>query len=426
MIVLTMAVKELSSSIELMSRSLLIVLVVVLALTNIPGIQAQLPTEDGGDAFSNNLFSDLAPLIALFGEQVSKQFISNSIGFTDNIIFAMAPLGIITAVVSAIRVGGPRWLRALIGRARESPSAVELELMSSTSHEVCELWKEEGLVRANGTPHIAQLLFERCTRSLKVYTLDEARQTGLVAAPGEPGDGESGERLSFAPNLVLNLVPQPSASERRLIATFGVALQCFVLVFSALATYRWSWLKGGSRVTGYAYPLAAVGTIAICCGMIICTHVVEASTSKSRLDVKKAGIQVVWLQRNQTVNDQVFSARAFIINDDTSSNRQKTQCIRTSQRTSQRNGTVFHIKTLIGTVVSLVGFVLQFVGLRGLHWSATIAQLGAMFLMTILRSYIRRGLSNNTLGEQVLDGHELDWLSMDLYKCATWQVIGIK
>ncbi|KAF4425752.1 hypothetical protein CFRS1_v000713 [Colletotrichum fructicola] len=69
---------------------------------------------DGGDDFANNLFSDLGPLLALFGERVTMQFMSGAMGWADNIILAMAPLGIITAIVGAIRVGGPSWLKAVI------------------------------------------------------------------------------------------------------------------------------------------------------------------------------------------------------------------------------------------------------------------------------------------------------------------------
>lgn len=39
------------------------------------------------------------------------QFMSQSMGWADDIILAMAPLGIITAIVAAIRVGGPSWLK---------------------------------------------------------------------------------------------------------------------------------------------------------------------------------------------------------------------------------------------------------------------------------------------------------------------------
>lgn len=81
-------------------------------------IISPLPTghDFSGDEFSNNLFSDLAPLLTLFGEQVTKQFVSMSMGWTDDILLAMGPLGIMTIMVSAIRVSGVRTLKAFIGR----------------------------------------------------------------------------------------------------------------------------------------------------------------------------------------------------------------------------------------------------------------------------------------------------------------------
>lgn len=81
------------------------------------------------------------------------------VGLLDALIFALIPLGVLTAIVSAIRVSGPSWLKALIGRARENKAAVELELMSSTSHEVCELWNGAGLVRAFGKPKIREIVY---------------------------------------------------------------------------------------------------------------------------------------------------------------------------------------------------------------------------------------------------------------------------
>lgn len=86
----------------------------------------------------------------MFGERVATQFMSESFTIADSIIFAVAPLGIMTAMVGAIRVGGPNEFRAIIGRAKESRSTVELELMSSTSTEVCELWNGDGIVRVLG------------------------------------------------------------------------------------------------------------------------------------------------------------------------------------------------------------------------------------------------------------------------------------
>jgi hypothetical protein len=106
----------------------------------------------------------------------------------------MAPLGILTAIVSAIRVGGPSWLKAVIGCARENRAAVEVDLMSSTSHEVCELWNGKAVVRTLGRPMVQQLVFlgdcqedrDMMTRNLYdemtfgLFTLEEARRAKVL------------------------------------------------------------------------------------------------------------------------------------------------------------------------------------------------------------------------------------------------------
>ncbi|KAK4108238.1 hypothetical protein N656DRAFT_802085 [Canariomyces notabilis] len=105
-----------------------------------------------------DLFSDVAPILALFGEKFAQQFAGESLTWLDNLIFAMVPLGIITTLAGAIRVQGHRLLRAFIGRARENRAVTELELMSSTSKEVCELFNGESVVRALGQPRLAQFI----------------------------------------------------------------------------------------------------------------------------------------------------------------------------------------------------------------------------------------------------------------------------
>ncbi|KAH7303080.1 hypothetical protein B0I35DRAFT_415420 [Stachybotrys elegans] len=56
-----------------------------------------------------DLASDLGPLLALFG-----RYLSECTTIEDHIIFATAPIGIITVLVSAIRVSGVIYLRAFI------------------------------------------------------------------------------------------------------------------------------------------------------------------------------------------------------------------------------------------------------------------------------------------------------------------------
>lgn len=67
-------------------------------------------------------------------------------------------MGIITAIVAAIRVGGPSWLKAAVGRARENLAVSETELMSFTSKEVCDVWNGQEVVRCMGLAPVAELV----------------------------------------------------------------------------------------------------------------------------------------------------------------------------------------------------------------------------------------------------------------------------
>jgi hypothetical protein len=101
----------------------------------------------------------------------------------------MAPLGILTAIVAAIRVGGPSWLRAVIGRARENLSTVEMELMSSTSHEVGELWNGNGIIRTMGKPEVLEIIYipsrkddevGKNAKTFGLYTVESAMEENVM------------------------------------------------------------------------------------------------------------------------------------------------------------------------------------------------------------------------------------------------------
>ncbi|KAL8281863.1 hypothetical protein RB597_009535 [Gaeumannomyces tritici] len=473
---------------------------------------------DAGDDFSNNLFSDLAPLLALFGERVTMQFISQSTGWADNIILAMAPLGVITAIVCAIRVGGPSWLKAIIGRARESRAVIESELMSSTSHEVCELWNGQQIVRVMGKgpilefiilsgkgsgenggqgrattrktgstsetescpagdqdtapkimklrgaedclpefqPTIRDLVFgNRLLQRQDTHRPNLASQLksaiydmfGKSALPGQdPETAPLGPSAptpqkvhavirnteAHTPNLTLNVHNQVGRGELYIVAACGTVLQLGVLVYSGLATYLpvLMFPKDGNPVAEYAFPCTAAGALLLVVGMLVCSHVVESATSETRYRPKDGmEARVVWLQRSGTVNDQSFEPFAIFP-------RKPQPIITTSHRASQRKqgrrtmasifsalsvgifgmvgATVEELVTVVAVFVSVSGFILQFTGLRAMHWSASVTQLGATALMTILRAWVRRNLAQNPKALPLVPGHELDWLAMTL------------
>jgi hypothetical protein len=51
-------------------------------------------------------------------------------------------------------------------------------------------------------------------------------------------------------------------------------------------------------------------------------------------------------------------------------------------------------------------------GLRGMNWSASIAQLVCIILMTVLRALVRRGLTVMPICYDACDQHEMDWLAL--------------
>lgn len=72
--------------------------------------------EFSGDDFMSDLLSHVGPLVALFAGQVTQQHLSMCLGWTDNILISMGPVGVFTIVASAIRIAGSNRMKTLIGR----------------------------------------------------------------------------------------------------------------------------------------------------------------------------------------------------------------------------------------------------------------------------------------------------------------------
>ncbi|KAK6363606.1 hypothetical protein TWF730_001030 [Orbilia blumenaviensis] len=420
---------------------------------------ARADSEDTGETsnFSNNLFSDLGPLLTLFGERVALQFLSHSTSWVENLIFACAPIGILTGVISAIRVGGARWLQALVGRAREPDAAAELELMSSTSEDICELWNGSGIVRVIGSPSTVELIYDTSNRSthslqklgsgannIEILSLEIAKERGIFVSASsrelETGNNLGKKKLrpfrrtaartssksselspssQAAPNIFLNVsggVVRPW--EYAIVAVIGVALQFGVLIYDGIITLHpnTQHLNLASGVPKYAFPLTLIGTLGIMLGSFLCAYVVEASTVEETWEAKanNTQYQVVWLQRGQTVGDQSF--RSYAIYD-----KGDGRVIRTSRKAPNLHRLEFW--TLLGSVVTVVCFVLQFIGLRAMNWSASVAQLLATGIMILLKAYVRRNLSAIPQTKELPEGYELDLMAKDINKCHIWRIV---
>lgn len=66
----------------------------------------------------------------------------------------------------------------------------------------------------------------------------------------------------------------------------------------------------------------------------------------------------------------------------------------------------------LSTLVTLIGYVVQFIGIRALHWSATVASLGFTLIMSGVRLSIRRGISSQSSCIPIPANNELPWIAM--------------
>jgi hypothetical protein len=425
--------------------------------------------EDWSD-FTNNFATDLAPIIVLFGEQASKQFLSESTSFWDNIVFGIAPIGIITAVVSAIRLYGSSSLKAFIGRAQEAHGAVEAELCSSTSEDVCELWSNGGICRVFGRPRILEFFhiknasifypsFEHrvdtktppscglyppqsvlCADELRRrdgvgthYPITGWREIGnkdLYPSHNDTIDLENPRRSkAFAPhpNLSLNIgITRVKPHFLGMTVVLGTALQLSFFGYAAWATfYHPELYEIESLPSLWSFCLAISGTVVLSTGMICCAVLIERISRERRLRDDSQETQMFWLQPgNQRVGDQLFNAFAYSGSLETYITSWKVNLEGESKEPGILRLNEHSFRLWMAIACSICGFIGQFLGLRGLHGSIALYQLGVTLCMAIARSLLRSGrlgADKNKLGHshyRHIEGHELDWQATNLERPA--------
>ena len=276
-------------------------------------------------------------------------------------VFAMAPLGVLTAIAGAIRVGGASWLKRLVGRARETYAQAEIELMSSVSQEVCELWNGKSIVRTTGRPEIKQIIHLPGDISPKSFITVEslkedhllkgkatnARNTGSENSknndPGlgaNNGDTESGISESsidptgykdMPPNISLNIHGGSRPSELWVCAIIATILQIAVLVWSAITAYS-SYARKRSRLIGImpsvGFPLQAAGTVFLTWGLFLCAGIIDRASCEQHWPRRRRS-QIMTVSRLFSSVKATFQARA---------NKQRLDVDQSSKQTSFRNG----------------------------------------------------------------------------------------
>jgi hypothetical protein len=174
-------------------------------------------------------------------------------------------------LVSAIRVGGVKRLKALIGRATESRVTAEAEILSSTSHEVCEMRNGREIVRAYGSLRPIRLVvfFDSGKSNWKVLSIKKAyKRKILIEASGQSVEDDDAA-FSVAPNLTLN-APGFGGSNIETLGwlAFGLVLQIAALVSPAIIMRR-----SQSPVSTYGCVCYTTGTVTIGLGLALWSRV---------------------------------------------------------------------------------------------------------------------------------------------------------
>ncbi|KAK3343578.1 hypothetical protein B0T25DRAFT_554648 [Lasiosphaeria hispida] len=485
--------------------AMFVLVLCLLAVGHVANAAADLDSDAWND-LTNNFATDIAPLIALFGEQVTKQFLSESTGILDNIIFGMAPLGILTAVVSAIRVYGWPSMKSFIGRAQEPHGLPEAELCSSTSYDVCELWSEGGICRVFGRPRVLEFFYKPGRTDSRFYPkfssamtekqVEEPgpcdlyrpvcffgacknqkpsphpdgyscgeKDTGWVELRAKPPPSinisEDSSSLQFAPcpNMSLNIgIRVPPRWGLIGIVMVVSLIQLSFFGYAAAITFAKSnlYAEEEEEPPVWAFVSAVLGTAMLVSGMILCAFLIERRSTERHYDdtahpstngawrrMATAAVRrwwpktgsgrqqapknpssgsegdtvIYWLQPGgQLVGDQQFNA--FSYNKVKHSYTTSFKADQSQHRRGLPHGMNFVL--LLALFASVVGFLLQFIGLRSLHGSVTLYQIAATLFVAMIRALLRQRRlkpeDNNLrkLGAR-FEGHELDWQAMSIF-----------
>lgn len=203
----------------------------------------------------------------------------------------------------------------------------------------------------------------------------------------------------------------------------GVLVYAAVTVFVFPDTFK----KDDKAVPSYAFPFYIVGTVLLFIGMLFCAIVIERSSEEYYFKPNTPS-KVFWLQPGkQNVGDQVFNAFMAVKEGSKSTMTTKMEYIK-SVRVRKYDGR--HVEIYVTLSSTMMGFIFQFVGLRGMHASVILAQLGSTFVMSILRTCLRTERmpqgENKMRDERELTSHkqqELDCFSFHLRNIDSFEVL---
>ncbi len=160
------------------------------------------------------------------------------------------------------------------------------------------------------------------------------------------------------------------------------------LIYAAMTVFWYPRFFGDDENSraNYALPLYFYGSVSLSLGMFLCAFLIERSSSESYLYSTKPS-KIYWLQPGrQSIGDQDFGAFLAVDEGPYSSTTRHLTYTKSVRGTTPKGRRPFLIFTIFLTAT---GFIAQFVGLRGLHPSVIVADVGSTLLMAVVRTLLR-------------------------------------
>lgn len=120
--------------------------------------------------------------------------------------------------------------------------------------------------------------------------------------------------------------------------------------------------------------------------MFLCAFIIERSTREFYLRPNKPS-KIYWLQPGgQQIGEQVFSAFLDVNEGPRSQASTDIQYIKSTRHEGQKVDRIWLVFTVL---LAISGWVIQFIGLRGLNAAVSLAQMGSTLLMAFVRTWLR-------------------------------------
>jgi hypothetical protein len=163
--------------------------------------------------------------------------------------------------------------------------------------------------------------------------------------------------------------------------------------------------KDDTPVRAEAFVLYIIGTLSMKAGLFLCSYLVDTFTSETSWKLKHKA-RMLWLQCAGNVGDHHVDSHALLAasyTDTAKTSRKRWEEDRTPKYVSRRVG--------LGSILAIVGYVLQFISFRMLHWLAPLAHLCGIFIMIIGRSWKFNNCATLPHRKDVRAGFETEWLA---------------